>query len=79
MLSQSEAESKVLSEYPDRTIDISLFHKTFWFVQARSTDSEEGSMNPYFKVDASTGKLTEFSPAMNPSEFSDIMVSAQEV
>lgn len=59
-LNAEQAQTKFQKSFRSRTVHWITRDGEFWYICATDPDPEEGNMNPYFKVHARTGKLTEF-------------------
>lgn len=76
-LNAEQAKAKVKELFPSRTVHWATLHESFWYVLAvDDTDPNEGDLNPYFKVSALTGVVTEFYVVKNMALFQKIIAQA---
>lgn len=60
-VTQDKAKAGFQKKFPTRKIEWVTHDGNHWYVFAPDTkDDAEGSLNPYFKVDDSTGEVSEF-------------------
>lgn len=69
-MTHTEAIRRVLSSYKDSKCDAAYKLKDGYLVTISPTNLKEGDymLDNFFKVDSS-GKVTEYSPVMDPEEF----------
>lgn len=76
-LTAEQAGSKVTAMFPSRTVYWETLHENFWYVCAiDKTDPDEGDLNPYFKVSALTGAVSEFYVVQNMALFQKLVAQA---
>lgn len=74
-VSYNEAETVVLSSYPDSIIlcGMDMPDGYLFSIRPKDWDNDELVLDAFFKVTKNGGKLSEYSPVMNPSEFKNAM------
>lgn len=72
MITIEEAKKKVLSAHKDSVVtSIMRLNDGYLFaIKPKNWDPKQTLLDPFFKVD-SNGKVTEYSPVMNPKEFKE--------
>ena len=68
-----KAKASFQKAFPSRTVRWLTHHSDFWYILAPDKDPDEGSMNPYFKVDDKTGVVSEFYVVQDLSLFQTIL------
>lgn len=71
-VTHQKAKDLFLKDFPGRKIRWITHHGSDWYVCATDNDPDEGLMNPYFKVDDATGKISEFYVIQNLDLFDTI-------
>jgi hypothetical protein len=67
----AQAKRIILNAYPDSVVTsgMKLPNGYLFSIQPKTWKEDEILLDPFFKVDGNTGKVTEYSPVMNPEEF----------
>lgn len=76
MITFNDATKIILGKYKDSIVTSVLDGNSYWIVALRPKKFKNGeyALDPYFKVDKKTGKISEYSTAMNPKEFKNAAV-----
>ena len=79
-VSYEQAKHIVLDAYSDSivTSGMRLRGGYLFSIQPKNWNKNEILLDPFFKVDGSTGQLTEYSPVMNPEEFKQALQNVIE-
>ena len=78
MLNVEQAKSTLQKAFPDRVIHWAVEHEGYWYLCAIDpTDLDEGDLNPYFKVHASSGLISEFYVVNDIPLFQTIVAQAR--
>ena len=59
-ITYEKAKESFKKAFPSRTVHWLTHYSGYWYVLATDDDPIEGDLNPYFKVDDSTGEVGEF-------------------
>lgn len=75
-LTWQSAQTKILNQYPDSKIlaVMPLKNGYLFSIQPKSYKNNEYALDAYFRVDYS-GKISEYSPVMDPAEFKKAMAN----
>ena len=79
-LQYAQAKRIILDAYPDSVVTsgMNLPNGYLFSIQPKDWNEEEILLDPFFKVDGSTGAVTEYSPVMDPEEFKQALQNVIE-
>ena len=71
----NNAKQILLKKYPDSVVNAVLDTPSGYilYIQPKDWDKSKGICNGYFKINKTTGKISEYSPVMDPEEFKTAM------